>query len=64
MADNPKNPIEEWRRLGGWLPRKEVELVAFRKDLAKQPQQRPRGARAGGAQFPSAPATRTRRRTG
>ena len=40
MADDLKNPIEERRRLGGWLPRKEAELVAFRKDLAKKAQER------------------------
>jgi phosphatidylserine decarboxylase len=40
MADNQENPLEERRRLGGWLPREEAELVAFRKDLAKQAQER------------------------
>ncbi|MFM0083504.1 phosphatidylserine decarboxylase family protein [Paraburkholderia sediminicola] len=40
MADDLKNPLEERRRLGGWLPRKEAELVAFRKDLAKQARER------------------------
>lgn len=40
MPVDRKNPIEERRRLAGWLPRKEAELVAFRKDLAEQAQQR------------------------
>ncbi|MFM0415996.1 phosphatidylserine decarboxylase family protein [Paraburkholderia aromaticivorans] len=40
MPDDLTNPIEERRRLGGWLPRKEDELVAFRKDLAKQARER------------------------
>ncbi|KFX64412.1 MULTISPECIES: phosphatidylserine decarboxylase family protein [Paraburkholderia] len=40
MDDDRTNPIEERRRLGGWLPRKEDELVAFRKDLSKQAQER------------------------
>ncbi|SOE46086.1 phosphatidylserine decarboxylase [Burkholderia sp. OK233] len=40
MPDDLQNSLEERRRLGGWLPRKEAELVAFRKDLAKQARKR------------------------
>jgi phosphatidylserine decarboxylase len=34
MPDPSCEPLAKRRRLGGWLPRKEAELVAFRKDLA------------------------------
>lgn len=40
MVRELKNPLEERRRLGGWLPRKEAELVEFRKDLARKAQER------------------------
>jgi phosphatidylserine decarboxylase len=40
MPDHPENALEERRRLGGWLPRKEAELVAFRKDLARKARER------------------------
>jgi phosphatidylserine decarboxylase len=40
MPSRPKNIVEQRRRLGGWLPRKEEELIAFRKDLARKARER------------------------
>jgi phosphatidylserine decarboxylase len=34
MADQSGTPLDERRRLGGWLPSKEAALAEFRKDLA------------------------------
>ncbi len=34
MSSHSSVSFTERRRLGGWLPRKEPELAAFRKDLA------------------------------
>lgn len=36
MTEPSSIPLVERRRLGGWLPRKEAELVSFRKDLAEK----------------------------
>ncbi len=36
MSGRPEKMIEQRRRLGSWLPRKEAELIAFRRDLAKK----------------------------
>ena len=40
MPGRTESVLEERRRLGGWLPRKEAELIAFRKDLAKKARER------------------------
>jgi phosphatidylserine decarboxylase len=40
MPGRTESELEERRRLGGWLPRKEAELIAFRKDLAKKARER------------------------
>ncbi|MDR6445224.1 phosphatidylserine decarboxylase family protein [Paraburkholderia sp. 22099] len=40
MTSESKKPLEQRRRLGGWLPDKEAELVAFRKELARRARQR------------------------
>lgn len=40
MPGPSESTLEERRRLGGWLPRKEAQLVDFRKDLARQARER------------------------
>lgn len=40
MADQSGTPLDERRRLGGWLPSKEAALAEFRKDLAIRARQR------------------------
>jgi hypothetical protein len=36
MPGRTETVLEERRRLGGWLTRKEAELIAFRKNLARK----------------------------
>jgi phosphatidylserine decarboxylase len=40
MATQANAPLDERRRLGGWLPSKEAALAEFRKDLAARARQR------------------------
>lgn len=40
MPGRAKNVVERRRRFGGWLSRKEAELVAFRQDLAQKARER------------------------
>lgn len=40
MPRRPENTPDRRRRLGGWLPRKEAELIVFRKDLASKARER------------------------
>jgi phosphatidylserine decarboxylase len=40
MKVETTHPVAERRRLGDWLPRKEAEVAAFRKDLARKAQER------------------------
>jgi phosphatidylserine decarboxylase len=40
MADQSGTPLDERRRLGGWLPSKEAALAEFRKDLAVRARER------------------------